>query len=191
MIYNITGYGKGKTTSAIGIACRALYNNESVLFVQFLKENIDGGVRLLNDCFEGQFNLLCQEHKGFNKINCEKFFNEVLDRIKEVEPDLIVLDELNIVIDNCLLDCPEQAIETIKNAAPNADLYITGRINNSVIRHYLMTEADIASNCFSENHSYNAYCAECKQEFPNRFDYCPQCGSRLEGKKEAVRGREF
>ena len=46
-IYNITGWGKGKTTSAIGIAARALINDETVLFCQFLKDGNDFGINVL------------------------------------------------------------------------------------------------------------------------------------------------
>ena len=48
-IYSIFGYGKGKTESGIGIAVRAMSNDERVLFAQFLKDGSSSEISYLDD----------------------------------------------------------------------------------------------------------------------------------------------
>ena len=47
LIHILTGNGKGKTTSATGMAVRALGNGLKVTFVQFLKGTPTGEVKTL------------------------------------------------------------------------------------------------------------------------------------------------
>lgn len=129
-LYNITGWGKGKTTSAIGISVRALANKEKVLFVQFLKDGNDGALRYL-DYFNKDFTHIYQGTKGFTIEDCSHFWLRVRQAIKSIQPSLVILDEMNIALDNNLFERPfEEMLEEIQELSRSMDIYITGRIQS-------------------------------------------------------------
>ena len=190
-LYNVTGWGKGKTTSAIGISVRALANEEKVLFVQFLKDGSDGGLRYL-DYFNKDFTHIYQGTKGFNIENCERFWLRARQAIKNIKPNLVILDEMNVALDNNLLGKTfEEIVEEIKELAKDRDVYITGRINNHYKRHKMFEISDIATNCYCVVHNYNASCIDCDKEYPRDFTFCPVCGRKLVQKDKAKKGREY
>lgn len=198
-IYNIMGWGKGKTTSAIGITARALMNNEKVLFCQFLKDGKDSGVRglkYLDSCIcpvedEYHFMHIYQGTKGFEISNCTAFWNKCMKAIDYFNPDLVIFDELNVALDYGLFDInSEDMVSRIKQLGIEQDIYITGRINNYKLRHQMIEMADIATNCYCEAHNYNLKCSKCGMEFPEEYLYCPACGSKLTQRTEARKGRE-
>lgn len=194
--YNITGWGKGKTTSAIGIAARALMNNERVLFVQFLKDRVDLGIKALerlnqND-FYNHFLYLPQGTRGLVKEDCTKFWEDIKQVIDRGGYNLIVLDEFNVAIDHDLIDEPINEIITYlkMQGLKGVDIYITGRLNNHKIRHQMLAASDVFTNCFSGKHVFNKGCNSCGMEFSRHYEYCPMCGVKLDGGIEAKAGRE-
>lgn len=194
-IYNVLGWGKGKTTSAIGIAARALANDERVLFCQFLKDGNDKGIDALRIFAEefslGSLNHIPQNTKGFTKENCTNFFNYILHLIECYEPNLIILDELNVALDNDLIDWDmKELLDTLKKIGKHHDIYITGRLNNYKIRHQMIGIADIATNCYCEAHNYNFVCSKCDMEYNQNYTYCPCCGTKLKARVQAKVGRE-
>lgn len=198
-LYNIMGWGKGKTTSAIGMAIRALYNDEYVMFVQFLKDGQDGGLKALkwiteDECFNmGDFIYIPQGTKGLIKENCSRFWESVVKRIEIRQPDLVIFDELNVALDYNLFSpyTQDQMIEWIKLIAQDRDVYITGRINNYDLRHKMISISDVVSNCYCEKHSYNRQCPKCGMEYNPSYIYCPLCGEELKESNKARTGREW
>ena len=194
-IYLITGWGKGKTTSAIGIAARALANGENVLFCQFLKSGIDSGIKCLSDYsrdFGGEFKFISQNVSGFVRINCTNFWSECLKEIKEFKPALIIFDELNTALDYGLIDDNiDNLFAQLKLISRDSDIYLTGRINNYIIRHQMIEFADVATNCYCEKHHYNHLCPSCSLEFMEDYNYCPSCGEKLVPRILAKKGREY
>lgn len=192
-IYNICGFGKGKTTSAIGIAARALGNGEKVLFCQFLKNGKDRGLELLKAYDPAQlgFKHLAQGTEGFNKEDCSEFWNECMKDIEKFKPNLIVFDELNVALDNSLFNSTTQEmVSWIEYISQIADVYITGRINKHELRHQMIKISDIATNAYCEKHYYNVKCLKCNQEFTHYYKYCPLCGKELKQRQKAKAGRE-
>jgi cob(I)alamin adenosyltransferase len=189
-IYNITGWGKGKTTSAIGIAARAIANNEKVLFAQFLKDGTDLGIRMLQSYHIDDFKHIYQGTKGFKPENCELFMDKVVQETEKNHYDLVVLDELNVALDYELLDMSraETLIDILNSVG--TDVYITGRINKHKLRHQMMDMADIATNCYCEAHNFNPKCMNCGLEFDKPYKYCPICGKKLTKSEPARKGRE-
>ena len=49
MIHIIQGNGKGKTTASVGLAVRAAGHDLKVLFIQFLKDDSSGEIRILKN----------------------------------------------------------------------------------------------------------------------------------------------
>lgn len=187
-IYNITGWGKGKTTSAIGIAARALGNGEKVLFAQFLKDGKDKGVEALKLIYAGCVVILPQGTTGFQKEDCTNFWKFCIEQIGYFNPDLIIFDELNVALDYDLIQNNQEVFEEIRNLS--CDVYITGRINNHKLRHQMIEIADIATNCYCEAHNYNRICKKCGMEFNPHYEYCPICGAKLSKNVKAKEGRE-
>lgn len=196
-IFVCNGFGKGKTTSAIGTTLRALSNGEKVLFIQFLKDGNDLALKYLNKCidFKDRFIHIAQGLKGFdisNKRVTIDFFNKVKEIIDKTDASLIVLDELNVAQDYKLLGLADsQLLDLLKTWAIEKDLYITGRLNRYELRHAMYNIADIATNMRCEAHSFNKVCKDCGMEFTQHYIYCPICGKKLTGGHRSVRGREY
>ena len=99
MVHLYYGYGKGKTTAAVGLAVRAAGAGKKVLFFQFLKGNNSSERKIienLTDVIPGRdgekfiFQMSDEE-----KRESVGYYGEKLDEIFEIAKnyDLIVLDE--------------------------------------------------------------------------------------------------
>src|SRR3989344_3446607 len=106
MLYIFTGNGKGKTTSALGAAARAVGEGKRVLMVQFIKGPWKSGEDDIEIKGKGEFKLV-KMGKGFVGIlgdtlprkEHEKAAEEALHYAKkETESgnwDILILDEVN------------------------------------------------------------------------------------------------
>ncbi|MCI5675105.1 MAG: cob(I)yrinic acid a,c-diamide adenosyltransferase [Ezakiella sp.] len=131
MIFCITGNGKGKTTSAIGMSVRMLGNGGRVFFMQFMKGKEYNEIKALKT-FDGvEFHLAGRA--GFIKRNAEEedkkaarvgwdLFKEKLNE----DFSLYVLDELNVAMFYELLPMDE-VVSVLKEAGETKDIVITGR----------------------------------------------------------------
>lgn len=156
-----TGEGKGKTTSAIGLAVRAAGRDMNVGFFQFIKAN--------KRVFGEQESLsklgvdIKQLGIGFTWIKTPEEHREALknawefvkERVMSDEYDLIVLDELNnaLAINNFPIDdvLPlAEVIELIKNKPAKLHLVITGR----EAKQEIIDLADLVSEIKPVKHYY-------------------------------------
>ncbi len=93
----ITGNGKGKTTSAIGSAVRALGRGFNVKFYQFIKsKDVDYGEHLFFKGFE-RLGLGCRKDFKY----CDKDKKAAVDGLKKVAKELSKAKGANIL---CVLD---------------------------------------------------------------------------------------
>ena len=137
LIVVITGHGKGKTTSALGIALRAVGHGMRVCIVGFIKGNmysgeIDGIKRLSPDI------ELHLTGKGFYRIRGDSFSYQehrtnaqnALKLAKEKmfsgNFDILILDEINNALKLKLVDLP-QVLELLENKPLLLHLILTGR----------------------------------------------------------------
>lgn len=128
-----TGEGKGKTTAAIGLACRALGQNMKVLIMQFCKNNNDSG----------EYKCLTRNNKNLTYKCCgiDKFplvsniATEDKDKAalgweyvvwNEKQYNLIILDELNIAIDLKIINI-KNILYFLENKPKDLEVVITGR----------------------------------------------------------------
>ena len=123
-IYNVMGWGKGKTTSAIGIAARALGNDEKILFCQFLKNGNESALNILSNHGENlNFLYLKQDTKGFELEDCTDFWNACMAMINSENPSLVIFDELNVALDYKLFDyTSDEMIDWLKALADDRDI---------------------------------------------------------------------
>lgn len=99
MIHYYYGFGKGKTSSAIGAGMRAYGNNMNVLLVQFFKDNKSGELRSVPfEIFPAPeripFNISVDEYKPW--------VNNALNYIKDSNYDVVIIDEFADLIPNYL-----------------------------------------------------------------------------------------
>lgn len=148
LVHVITGDGKGKTTSSIGLAIRALGANLRVYMIQFLKSGTTGELYTIKKHLpvmqimqfgvdaikERQEKLDEFRDKGskfvFNPDEEEKEaamfgFEHVKKIINSGDYDLVILDEINVVLDKGLIPIKD-VLELVENHG-NVELVFTGR----------------------------------------------------------------
>jgi len=137
LIVVITGHGKGKTTSALGIALRASGYDMKVCIIEFLKGNMYSGeidgIKRLSPNVE-----LYLTGKGFYGIRGDTFTHKdhresaqkglklAKKKMLSGEFDILILDEINNAVSLKLVDL-SQILELIKNKPPFLHIIMTGR----------------------------------------------------------------
>lgn len=132
-IYVFTGNGKGKTTSALGLALEAAFNQKKVLIYQFIKGHVSSEIEALKQLEE--FIHVKQFGLGFlkNATPSQKHIdvaqagmNELTDHINAGVYDMIILDEANVAIKYGLIS-EHQLFYLMDIKPPSLILVITGR----------------------------------------------------------------
>jgi len=160
LIVVITGHGKGKTTTALGIAVRACGHDMRTSIIQYMKGDIYAGewdgIKKMGCTVE-----LVSTGKGFCGIQGNPYpFKEhrknaqdaiLLTREKMASGmwDILILDEINNALHLGLVDL-EQVLEIIRNKPPELHLVLTGRDAHSQV----VELADTVSEVFEVKHAY-------------------------------------
>jgi len=137
LIVVITGYGKGKTTSALGMALRACGHGMRVRIIQFMKGDLYAGewdgVKKMDCDIE-----LIATGKGFcgiqgnpypwaeHRANAQDAVELAREKIAGGSCDLLVLDEINNALKLKLVDL-EQVLDLLRSKPPLLHLVLTGR----------------------------------------------------------------
>ena len=130
------GNGKGKTTTTIGTALRALDNGYSVHLVQFMKNGtgnpelaMTGEVRALEKFPGFSFKRFGAEKWIIGKPDKDhlKSASDALEHLKQsfTKYDIIIADEILYAIQLNLLK-ESQILELIKSKPDNQELWLTG-----------------------------------------------------------------
>lgn len=152
LVMVITGHGKGKTTSALGITLRAAGYDMKVCIIEFIKGNmysgeIDGIKRLYPNvelhltgkgfCGITGNSYPFEEHRS----NAQHAVKLAKEKILSGEFDIVILDEINNALHLKLLDLP-QATELIDIKPPLLHIIFTGRDAHTEIikRAHTVTE---------------------------------------------------
>lgn len=135
MIQVYTGDGKGKTTAALGLACRAVGHGYKVFIVQFLKGNIDYGEmetarRLAPSLTIRQMGRGCRVNRENPDLADIKLCQEAMvvarGAILGGEYDIVILDEINVAVDLGLVQ-KEEVLKLMDERPVNVELILTGR----------------------------------------------------------------
>lgn len=154
LIHIYAGEGKGKTTSALGMAMRAAGNGLKVIMIQFLKTSNRYGelesakklapgfevvqmgpecVRLLKDPSADKECTGCMEcHVDPNNLRvsdldaARQALEFAEECLTEGRYDLVILDEINYAIDFKLLTV-EEVISLLKRKQKTVEVVLTGR----------------------------------------------------------------
>lgn len=137
LIVVITGDGKGKTTSALGIALRAAGHDMRVCMIEFMKGDmysgeIDGIKRLspnveLHVTGKGFCGIMgnpypFKEHRA----NAQETIKLSREKMLSRNYDILILDEINNALKLELVDLP-QVMDLINIKPPLMHLVLTGR----------------------------------------------------------------
>lgn len=137
LVVVLTGYGKGKTSSALGMVVRACGHGMKVLMIQFMKGDLSTGE------WEGIPKLDCDVElipagMGFCGIQGNPFTHAAhreaaqqalqlaREKIRSGAYGLVVLDEINNALNLKLLDL-DQVLDVIRSRPPLLHLVLTGR----------------------------------------------------------------
>jgi cob(I)alamin adenosyltransferase len=166
LIMVITGDGKGKTTSALGLAFRALGNGFRVFIVQYIKGKWKTGEKKLADLLRSHADVLGLDIEiqpmgdGFTWITQNREQDTATTRqIWEVSKeaiaggkyDLVILDEINVVMKLGYLD-PAEVVAFLKTKHPDLHVVLTGRGAPPEVREL----ADTVSEIQAVKHHYKA-----------------------------------
>lgn len=143
MIQIYYGFGKGKTTAAIGAGMRAKGAGMSVAFVQFFKDNKSSELSALPfDIYESPDSI------PFNpeKKNYQSWIDGAVDFIKSTNADMIILDEFIDLVPDFLTE--KEAVNLLNK---DAEYILTGHSRISK----LFEKADYVTNMQKEKHPYD------------------------------------
>ena len=162
LIVVITGDGKGKTTSALGIALRAVGYNMKVCIIHFIKGDMYSGeldgVKKLSPNVEVHLT-----GKGFcgimgdpypfaeHRATAQDALRLVREKISSGGFDIVILDEINNAIKLGLVDLT-QVIEIMENKPPLMHLILTGRDAHPEVinRAHTVTEVREVKHAFRQ-----------------------------------------
>ena len=160
LVVAITGHGKGKTTTALGIAVRACGHAMKVCIIQFMKGDLYsgewGGVKKMNCPIE-----LIPTGKGFcgiqgnpypfkeHRENAQQAIQLAHEKMASNPPDILILDEINNALHLKLVDL-EQVLEIIERKPPQMHLVLTGRNAHPQV----IERADTVSEIVEVKHAY-------------------------------------
>jgi cob(I)alamin adenosyltransferase len=154
-----TGNGKGKTTSALGMAFRAMGHDFKVCIIQFIKGNWKYGELVSAKRFDGLLDFPVMG-KGFtweseNLEEDKKIAQEAWDFAKEVinsgKYQMVILDELTYLIKYKMVS-EDEIINVLANRPDDLHLVVTGRDASDS----LIEIADLVTEMVSIKHPYDS-----------------------------------
>ena len=134
LIHIITGDGKGKTTSALGMALRAAGHGYNVLIIQFMKNGWEYGelhaVKSLKGVEIHPFGTPNYVDKtnpqSIDFSEAEKALTHFKDELNNPHWNIIVLDEINVALDFKLIS-EKDIIDLLRIKPKNLEIILTGR----------------------------------------------------------------
>jgi len=163
LVVVVTGYGKGKTTSALGMTVRAVGHGMKVCLVQFMKGDLHAGeydgLKLVAPYVEHHLT-----GKGFcgiqgnpypyqeHRANPQEAIELGKEKMLSGEFDILVCDEINNALRLKLVDLP-QVLDLIESKPPNMRLVLTGRDARSEVidRAHTVSEVNEIKHAYRQN----------------------------------------
>lgn len=155
----LTGNGKGKTSSAFGMAIRALGYEHQVAIVQFIKgKQVSGEEAFIRKNYPDL--TFYQMNTGFtwdtqdrekDKLAAEKTWKFARKILMQKKYHLVILDELTYMLSFKYLSEAE-VISSLKNRPENQSVVVTGRGGGKALRDW----ADTVSEVKDIKHAFNA-----------------------------------
>jgi cob(I)alamin adenosyltransferase len=158
IIVLLTGNGKGKSSSAMGMICRALGYDMKVALVRYLKGDQQTGEDLflenhpyiVSAHMESGFTWDTQD-KEEDKIKATKTWYEAKQFLSNPEIAVVVLDEITYMINYKYLD-ESDVLEALLNRPKDQHVVITGRAASQG----LIDASDTVSEVEDIKHAFRA-----------------------------------
>jgi cob(I)alamin adenosyltransferase len=160
LIVVITGNGKGKTTSALGMAVRAVGHGMRVCMIQFMKGDLYAGewdgLKLLGEKVE--FHVTGKGFCGIqgnpypyaeHRSNAQDGIELARQKLTSGRFEMVILDEINNALKLKLVDL-EQVLELISLKPAEMHLVLTGRDAHAEV----IERADTVSEIVEVKHAY-------------------------------------
>ena len=154
------GDGKGKTTAAMGLALRAAGQGRRVLIAQWLKNNRSGELNALKALANVEIVLgepiarltsrMAEEERRREGLRQAAHYDRVAERIEDIHPQLIVLDELAVAIHKGFVDEDEAVTDCVRWLG-SAEVVVTGRW----APESLLAKADYITEMVKHRHPYD------------------------------------
>ena len=158
IIVLLTGNGKGKSSSAMGMICRALGYEMKVALVRFLKGEqqtgedlfLDSNPNVVSAHMESGFTWNTQDKELDKKLANETWL-EAEKFLANKDIGLVVLDEITYMVNYNYLD-EKAIIEALANRPENQHVVITGRAASEGI----IEASDTVSEVKDIKHAFRA-----------------------------------
>ena len=157
MVHIITGDGKGKTCSAIGMAVRGLGRGMKVLLIQFLKPQAGSGEILY---LKSESRFACLNFGIASFVNRSRLLPEDIrlasqgleaaeKAVRSDEWDMVILDEVLLAADFGLVSV-DRVLRMVEEKSGAVELVLTGRNAPAA----LIEKADLVSEIRPVKHPY-------------------------------------
>ena len=158
IIVLLTGNGKGKSSSAMGMICRALGYEMKVALVRFLKGEqqtgedlfLDSNPNVVSAHMESGFTWNTQDQELDKKLANETWL-EAEKFLADPEINLVVLDEITYMINYKYLD-EKSILKALSNRPEGQHVVITGRAASEGI----IEASDTVSEVKDVKHAFRA-----------------------------------
>jgi cob(I)alamin adenosyltransferase len=158
VIVLLTGNGKGKSSSAMGMICRALGYEMKVALVRFLKSEqqtgedlfLDSNPNVVSAHMESGFTWNTQDQELDKKLANETWL-EAEKFLADPEINLVVLDEITYMINYNYLD-ERSILKALSNRPKGQHVVITGRAASEGI----IEVSDTVSEVKDVKHAFRA-----------------------------------
>ena len=158
IIVLLTGNGKGKSSSAMGMICRALGYDMKVALVRYLKGDqqtgedlfLENHPNIVSAHMESGFTWDTQD-KEEDKNKATKTWYEAKKFLSNPEISLVVLDEITYMINYKYLD-ETDVLEALQNRPKDQHVVITGRAASQG----LIDASDTVSEVEDIKHAFRA-----------------------------------
>jgi len=167
MIYVLTGNGKGKTTSALGMGLRAAGAGKNVLMVQFLKDGASSEIKEIKKI--NNFQTKSFGRPGFGPYSekdsrlVKSGFLFAQKAAQSKKYSLLILDEINVATYLKLIGVKE-VVEFLREYGKNIDIVLTGRYCPEEI----IKIADLATEFKEIKHYFKRACLPAGRAFKAR-----------------------
>ncbi len=157
IIVLLTGNGKGKSSSAMGMICRSLAYDMKVGVVRFLKGEQVSGEDLFLENQKGVNIFLMKagftwdtQNKQLDKEKALEAWTEAKKFLSDSEIGLVVLDEITYMVNYDYLD-EKSILEALSRRPKSQHVVITGR----AVSKNLIEIADTVSEVKNIKHAFN------------------------------------
>ena len=159
LLHVYTGDGKGKSTAAMGLATRMLGYEKPVLIIQFMKQGNSGELTSLKKLGATVYPAppmmkftyqMDEEEIEQTAKDMRLAIGEMIDKVNEIKPALMVLDEMAVAMAYHLLP-QDEGFRLIDTGLQYGDVVVTGRGATEKLRE----KANYVSVINPEKHPYD------------------------------------